>query len=222
MPLSEGHYPHIVFDLDGTLVDSQRDLADAANAVVSRYGGRPLAPDAVISMVGEGARKLVERVVDASAISASIDEALETFLELYEARLTVHTRPYDGIVPTLERLGAHRCISVLTNKPHRATERLLDLLALARYVQFVVAADHRFPRKPAPEGLQHLIECAGVTAAETLLVGDSWIDLHTARAAGTDVCLARYGFGFVNIPTEERVGVLTIDRPEELLRVVAG
>jgi phosphoglycolate phosphatase len=215
------HYPHIVFDLDGTLVDSQRDLADAANALVCRYGGRPLTLDAVIRMVGEGARKLVERVVDASAVSvSSIDEALETFLELYEERLAVHTCPYDGIVPTLERLGANRCLSVLTNKPRRATERLLDLLSLARYVRFVVAADHRFPRKPAPEGLRHLIECAGVTAAETLLVGDSWVDLHTARAAGTGVCLARYGFGFVNIPAEERVGVPAIDRPEELLTVV--
>lgn len=203
-------------------MDSQRDLADAANALVCRYGGRPLTLDAVIRMVGEGARKLVERVVDASAISVSIDEALEAFLALYEQRLAVHTRPYDGIVPTLERLTATRCISVLTNKPHRATERLLDLLSLTRYVRFVVAGDHRFPRKPDPEGLRHLIACAGVAAAETLLVGDSWVDLQTARAAGTGVCLARYGFGFVNIPAEERVGVLTIGRPEDLLSVVAG
>ncbi|MPZ16713.1 MAG: HAD-IA family hydrolase [Luteitalea sp.] len=222
MPLSEGHYPHIVFDLDGTLVDSQRDLADAANALVSRCGGRPLTLDAVISMVGEGARKLVERVVDAAAISVSTDQALEMFLELYEERLAIHTRPYDGMVPTLERLGANRCISVLTNKPHRATERLLEMLALAPYVRFVVAADHRFPRKPAPDGLRHLLECAGVTAAETLLVGDSWVDLHTARAAGTAVCLARYGFGFANIPADERIGVPTIDRPGDLLRVVTG
>ncbi|MPY90439.1 MAG: HAD-IA family hydrolase [Luteitalea sp.] len=210
-------YPHIVFDLDGTLVDSRRDLADAANALIRLYGGRPLALDTVVSMVGEGARKLVERVLDAAAISLSIDEALERFLELYEECLDVHTRPYDGIVPMLESLGATRCLSVLTNKPARATRRLLDALDLARYVQFVVADDHRFPRKPAPDGLRHLIERAAVTPTETLLVGDSWVDLHTARAAGTGVCLARYGFGFASIPADERVGVPTIDRPEGLL-----
>jgi phosphoglycolate phosphatase len=194
----------IVFDLDGTLVDSRRDLAEAANAVLVERRCSPL-PEAVIGqMVGEGAAKLVARALDAAACRCDRDLALARFLELYNSRLLTFTRPYAGIPATLDALGARAALAVLTNKPLGATRAILDGLGLSHHFapELVVGGDGPLPRKPDPAGLFNLMTRASSSPSATVLVGDSVIDWRTARAAGAAACMARYGFGFETFPPD--------------------
>jgi phosphoglycolate phosphatase len=209
-----------VFDLDGTLVDSRRDLADSANALVEECGGEPLPEDRIGRMVGEGAAVLVSRVFAAAEVPLPPD-ALPRFLAHYDRRLLDHTRPYDGMIETLRALQASAPLAVLTNKPLAATRRILDGVGLAPFFRdAVVGGDGPLPRKPEPAGLQHLVSEAGVAVGSTLLVGDSVIDWETARRASAQICLARYGFGFHGFPAERiRAEDRIIDSPADLIRL---
>jgi len=193
----------VVFDLDGTLVDSRRDLADASNAMLRSYGAESLDEEVVGRMVGEGAAVLVERLLAARALDVGRDEALERFLAAYDARLTAHTRPYDGIPEALEAASGFAVLAVLTNKPSPAASRMLDELGLARWFWRVLGGNSGFPRKPDPGALLHLASEAGVPPSRAMLVGDSLVDVRTARSAGVHLCVACYGFGFESIPQGE-------------------
>jgi phosphoglycolate phosphatase len=189
----------IVFDLDGTLIDSRRDIAESANTLLEACGAAPLPEERVGRMVGDGAAVLVARAFAAAGIAAPPD-ALDRFVAIYGQRLLRHTRPYPGIPEVLGELSQRATLALLTNKPRAATEQILDGLDLARYFgEAVIAGDGRFPRKPDPSGLLHLAGAAGVPPAATVLVGDSTIDWRTARAGSTAICLARYGFGFESV-----------------------
>ena len=122
----------IVFDLDGTLIDSRRDLADAANALLESCGGGPLSEEHIGRMVGDGAATLVARVFEASGLERPAD-ALERFLAFYDQRLLNHTRPYPGMADVLDVLGMRATLAVLTNKPLASTRRILEGLDLARH-----------------------------------------------------------------------------------------
>ncbi len=204
----------IVFDLDGTLVDSRRDLANAANALVTELGGTPLSEEAVGNMVGEGAAVLVRRALAASGLDPEQTGALPRFLDLYDERLTEHTRPYEGILAILQALRARATLAVLTNKPQAATEKLLAGLDLRPFFQDVVGGDTPLGRKPDPAGLRELARRAGASFQTTTLVGDSPIDLETGRRAGCEVVLVRYGFGFRDVAL--RRSERTIGDPSEL------
>lgn len=208
----------VVFDLDGTLVDSQRDIANAADALIVELGGQPLPEAAVAGMVGEGAGLLVRRVLTAAAIDPDTPGALTRFLALYGQRLLDHTRPYAGMDRVLDLLGRHCPLAVLTNKPGAPSESILEGLGLRQHFRDVIGGDAAWPRKPDPDGLLELARRAGAAPSSTLLVGDSEIDLQTARAAGARLCLARYGFGFRPPGPPLRPGEFAIDRPLDLLR----
>ncbi len=215
----------IAFDLDGTLVDSRRDLADAANELVAELGGTALAEEAVGDMVGEGARVLVARALRAAGLAAHAEGAilfqrLARFLEIYDTRLLRHTKPYAGIVQALTAAQQHARLAVLTNKPTRATEAVLEGLGLRAFFDDVVGGDGEWPRKPDPGGLQYLIEQARATPSRTLLVGDSAIDHETAVRSGVRCCLATYGFGYVSFPAERLSGNEWLVRhPSELVPI---
>lgn len=206
----------VVFDLDGTLVDSSVDLANAVNALVVELGSPPLPDKEIVSMVGEGAGVLVRRALTAAALDPDTPQALERFLAHYDPHLLDHTRPYPGMIDTLDTIGAHVPMAVLTNKPARATALMLEGLGLRGYFQTVVGGDTAFGRKPGPAGLLHLAQDAGVTPARVLMVGDSQVDLATARNAGTQICLARYGFGYRFAPEDFRGDEMLVDSPREL------
>ena len=208
-----------VFDLDGTLVDSLRDLADSANALLAACEAPPLEDTAIGRMVGDGAATLVARAFSAAGVLPPAD-ALDCFLAIYETKLLDHTRPYEGMTDVLAVLGARSSLAVLTNKPRAATVRILDGLDLARFFEdeAIVGGDGPFSRKPDPAGLLQLCARAGVGADEAMLVGDSPVDWRTARNAGTRICLARYGFGFRGFPQAElSEGETVIDRPADLI-----
>ncbi len=208
----------VVFDLDGTLIDSRHDLADSANALLADFGAPALPIDAVARMVGEGARVLLERTFAAAGLGEPPPGALPRFLELYDERLDVHTRCYDGVHAMLHAVASRSAVAMLTNKPQRPTETLIDRLGLAAVRwQHVIGGDAAFARKPDPSALRWLIAQAGAAPEATLMVGDSRIDLETARAAGTCLCLARYGFGFEQVdPALIGQSDWVVDRPAEI------
>jgi phosphoglycolate phosphatase len=207
-----------VFDLDGTLIDSRRDLADSANEMLAGYGAPSLPEAAIVAMVGCGAATLVQRVIRASGVGAPIDEALERFLAAYDARLTSHTRPYDGVPAALDELRAGGlAMAMLTNKPLEQTVKILASFDLAKYFPWIVGGDGPLPRKPAPDGMRFLMAQASAGPEQTMLVGDSTVDLETSRHAGVRFCLARYGFGFRDAaPDTLRGDELLVDSPAEL------
>jgi phosphoglycolate phosphatase len=201
-----------VFDLDGTLVDSRRDLAESANALIEACGGRPLREEAIGDMIGDGAATLVAHVFAAAAIEPPPD-ALARFLEIYDKRLLKHTRPYPGVQTLLETLAPSTALAVVTNKPLSPTRSILTGLALARYFDegAVVGGDGPFKRKPDAAGLQYLIARAGIPVSATLLVGDSMIDWQLARNAGTAMCVARYGFA------SSRIAAADLERADHVI-----
>jgi phosphoglycolate phosphatase len=211
----------IVFDLDGTLIDSRRDLADATNELIVEYGGRPLPEATITGMVGEGAAVLVRRALAAAGLDPEAPGALERFLAHYDVRLTAYTRPYPGVPEALARLRSDgRTLALLTNKPQRATTRIVEALGLAPLLSHITGGDTAAGRKPDPAGLLQIVDAAGAAPASTILVGDSPIDLETARRAGTRICLTRYGFGYRFDGAQFRGDELFVDEPGELATVL--
>lgn len=193
-----GHLQRLIaFDLDGTVVDSRRDLADSANDLITERGGAPLSEDAIARMVGEGAALLVRRALTAAHIT-DIGGALARFLEIYDTRLLNHTRVYEGMDDAVRLARTFGRVAILTNKPLAPTERILEGLGLRELFDDVTGGDGPLGRKPDPASLQELMRAAGATAATTLLVGDSAIDHETAVRAGVRCCLVSFGFGHHN------------------------
>jgi phosphoglycolate phosphatase len=195
----------IAFDLDGTLIDSRRDLAESANQVITELGGTPLPEDAIGRMVGEGASVLVRRALAAAGLG-EVPDALPRFLEIYDGRLTKHTRAYEGIEDAVQAARRVARVIVLTNKPRGPSERILSALGLLPLFDEVIGGDGPLPRKPDPASLCAAMERAGAAAAQTLLIGDSVIDHETAVRASSRCCLATYGFGYVIFPRERLTG----------------
>jgi phosphoglycolate phosphatase len=212
----------VVFDLDGTLVDSSVDIANAANALVAELGGTPLSHAAIIGMVGDGAGMLVRRALTGASLDPGTPGALDRFLAIYNPRLLDHTVPYDGMLDALKSIGARTALAVLTNKPARATALMLEGLGLRSCFREVVGGDTPWGRKPDPAGLLHLAAAAGVPPQQTLMVGDSPVDLETARRAGTRICLARYGFGYRFDAADFRGDELFADTPAAIIDLIAG
>jgi phosphoglycolate phosphatase len=206
----------VVFDLDGTLIDSIGDLVVAVNRLLAERGGPALRRDEVSRMVGEGAGLLVSRAFNAAGVTDDAGEALPRFLEIYDAVLPGSTRPYPGVPDMLAALCSSGPVAVLTNKPAAAAKKILSMLELDRYVHRVAGGDGPFARKPSPDGLLHLIASAGRQPRATWMVGDSTIDLLTAHAAGTRVCVVRYGFGFATFDRARLRGgeVFAADPPD--------
>ena len=212
----------IVFDLDGTLVDSRRDLAESVNALLAERGLTALPEELVGRMVGDGVAALVSRAFAAAGVIAE-PGALDRFLTIYHARLLNYTRPYDGIREVLSALAPRIPLAVLTNKSLAATLAVLGGLGLTQYFPAprVLGGDGPLPRKPDPAGLERLASLCDVPVTATLLVGDSLLDACTARAAAARLCLARYGFGFQGLSDAQIApDDYVIERPLDLLGIV--
>lgn len=188
----------VVFDLDGTLVDSRQDLADSTNDVIASLGAPPLPLEAVVMMVGEGARVLVQRALATAGLEpaeAALDDALARFHVAYRARLLATTKPYPGISQMLNDVAPLATLAMLTNKPLSPSLRLVEAFGWSATFARVIGGDGDVPRKPDPKGLQQLMELADAGPESTMLVGDSMVDVETARNAGVAMCVVRYGFG---------------------------
>lgn len=201
----------VVFDLDGTLIDSIGDIASSANQTLAEAYGESarLSADVVRGFVGHGARQLIERCVGAAGKpAADIAPLFERFLVVYASRLTETTRLYPGMADALDRLQTSARLAVLTNKPGAMSRTIVKDLGLAGRFTAVIGGDDLQSKKPDPEGLLKIAAEAGVPPEETALVGDSAVDIRTARAAGATAIGVLWGY--------DREGV-TAEKPDLLL-----
>lgn len=184
----------LVFDLDGTLIDSRQDITTAINRMRAERGLPSLPLEKVVTMVGEGARLLVERALGGEVTGEALDEALASYLEHYRQICLDTTRPYPGVESMLETLAGLYPLALLSNKGEALSRRILEGLGLQRFFREVLGGDSLPSRKPDPAGLLLLADRLGVPPERLLLVGDTWVDAMTARNAGSLFALVEWGF----------------------------
>lgn len=204
----------LIFDLDGTLIDSRLDLANSVNATRAQFGQGPLPNEVVYTYVGNGAPVLIRRAMGPDVDDARVSAALEFFLGYYSGHAVDDTRLYPGVLESLERFresGAR--MAVLTNKPVRISRRIMEGLGIAGYLFQIYGGNSFEHKKPHRIGIDRLREEAGADVSETWMTGDSYVDVQTARNAGVNSCGVTYGFQpetFREYPPD-----LVVDRMEE-------
>ena len=210
-------FAHLVLDLDGTLVDTKDDLAEAVNVTLRALGLPSEDPRTLWSYVGHGARALLERALGPEHADL-LEPGLAIFMPWYREHLLDRSAVYPGLEGVLEALAADGVVfSVLTNKPEDMSRAIMRGLGLAARFPRLVGGDTLAVKKPDPSGLLQLVVEAGVSAARTLMVGDSAIDVATGRNAGIATCGVLWGFSDASL-RESGADVL-IAAPAELLRV---
>jgi len=191
----------LVFDLDGTLIDSKDDLVKSVNAVRMRMGLEPLPEETVASYIGRGVAVLMRRALGPEASEESVRQAVEFFLEYYRNHMLDHTVAYPGVREGLEALKA-RTMAVLTNKPVRFSQAILDGLGLSQYFVRVYGGNSfGEQKKPDPIGLFTLMRETGAPAQATMIVGDTDTDVLTGRNAGVWTCGVTYGLAPATLET---------------------
>lgn len=211
-------FAHLIFDLDGTVVDTQADLAAAVNYMLVSLGLPRMSVAQVRAYVGHGARVLVERALGASRAHLA-DRGFALFMDYYSAHLLDHTRAYQGITEFL--IAARErgiTLSVLTNKPEAPSRAILSGVRLTPLFAAVVGGDTLPVKKPNPQGVLYLGRVTGVAPAETLLIGDSSIDVETGRAAGIATCGVMWGYGGPGLVTV--APQFLVETPGQLSRLV--
>jgi phosphoglycolate phosphatase len=203
----------IIFDLDGTLVDSLDDLTDATNYMLTHFGKAELTRREVRLLVGQGATRLVERAMP-DASSEEVEEGVQLFLAYNDAHIADRTRLYPGVKETLAILGQLYRLAVISNKYVAHCRKLLAILEVAGHFGVVLGADSMPFRKPSPEPLLKMMVDCGVTVAESVMVGDSINDMIAGREAGVVTIGCTYGYGE---PDELAGADYHIDRFAEIL-----
>jgi phosphoglycolate phosphatase len=205
----------LIFDLDGTLIDSKLDLVHSVNAARALMQQEPISEELVSSYVGSGAPVLMRRALGPEASEAEVQRALEYFLHYYRLHMLDNTRLYPGVREALDRLHtAGTKMAVLTNKPVRFSRALVEGLGLGSHFFQVYGGNSFEQKKPDPIGIERLIEESGLERERTIMVGDSGVDVRTARNASVRACGVTYGFqpeSFVEDPPD-----LVVDDLSEL------
>ena len=212
----------VLFDLDGTLIDSELDLANSVNAMLRHFGRKELPLEVIDTYIGDGAPMLIRRALGDPAHAQVIQEALNYFLLYYREHKLDNTRPYDGILQTLQGIatcdGITRQMAVLTNKPVRASRDILAGLGLSQFFFQTYGGNSFETKKPDPLGAQTLMCEAGAEPDETVMVGDSEVDILTARNANLWSIGVTYGFAPHTL--ERTHPDILVDTPEELARAL--
>lgn len=182
----------IMFDLDGTLVDSSVDITNALNYATEPYGFEKLSVDKTISLVGEGLTRLVEKILGKDNAEIMSD-VLERFLRHYSEHLTDFTRPYPGVSVTLQSISGYRK-AVISNKREALSRRLLEELELSKYFDIILGSDSVGERKPSPKPILHILTALSLRSDEAVMVGDSNYDIDSGKAAGVRTVAVSYGY----------------------------
>jgi phosphoglycolate phosphatase len=209
----------LVFDLDGTLIDSKMDLVNSVNATLRELERAELPTDLVASYVGSGAPTLIRRALGGNPNEGELQKALAFFLAYYEEHKLDYTRLYPGAAEALERLK-NLPMSVLTNKPVKISVRILEGLGVAQYFRSIYGGNSFETRKPDPLGAKQILSEFNVAPQEAAMVGDSEVDVQTARNAGMRSVIVNFGFGIHDraaYPAD-----IYVDRFEELSRLVGS
>jgi phosphoglycolate phosphatase len=216
----------VIFDLDGTLIDSRLDLVHSVNAAL-RHIQRPELPDDVIaSYVGDGAPILIQRALGGEVVDeALVRSGLEFFLTYYRAHKLDHTTVYSGIEEALASIqnssnGNPRRMAVLSNKPVNPSRAIIEALGLGKYFQQVYGGNSFATKKPEPEGARQLLAENGVAPEQAVIVGDSHVDVRTGRNTGMWTVAVSYGFAPHTLKGEP--ADVTVDHPGELATVFRG
>ena len=182
----------ILYDLDGTLVDTKEDIASSANHMLGRMGLPPLTVEQVVPFVGKGISQLI-----AACLGTDDPRLMEEGLRIYRAHYAEHmldkSRLYPGALDLLEHFKS-RVQAVITNKPNPYSTEILKGLGVARYFIEIVGGDSPYPKKPEPDSLLALMKKAGAGPDETLFIGDSVVDIQTGRRAGVLTAVVTHGF----------------------------
>jgi phosphoglycolate phosphatase len=215
----------LIFDLDGTLIDSRLDLVHSVNAAL-RHIGRPELPDDVIaSYVGDGAPILIQRALGGEVVDeALVRKGLEFFLSYYREHKLDHTTVYEGIKEALASLqhssnGVPRKMAVLTNKPVNPSRAIVEALGLGPFFAQIYGGNSFATKKPEPEGARQLLEENGVHPEEAAIIGDSHVDVETGRNAGLWTVGVTYGFAPHTL--QEEPPDVVVDAPRELAEIFA-
>ena len=184
----------LIFDLDGTLIDSETDLTQSVNATRKHLGLDPLPRDMIASYVGQGVTTLVRRALGAGTSDDVIETAVSYFLSYYREHMLDHTGLYPGVCETLEALQ-DRKLAVLTNKPVNFSRQILEGLGVDSHFAFVYGGNSFDQKKPDPVGVFRLMNDTGVPPDRTMMIGDSGTDIQTGRNAGVWTCAVTYGIG---------------------------
>ena len=186
----------VIYDLDGTLVDSAPDIARSLGAALTEAGLTPPPLDVVKRMVGDGARALIRRALAGEPPDAAREEAtFQRFVDHYRAHLCVESRPYPGAAEAVAALREDRvALAVVTNKPGDLARRLLEIVGLAARFDAIIGDGDGFPRKPDPTAARSLMTQVGASPARTIVVGDGLPDMRLGRALGATTIGAAWGY----------------------------
>ena len=212
-----GKVQALLFDLDGTLIDSKRDLVQSVNATLRELGRAELSEDLVASYVGSGAPVLINRALGRAASADEQQSALNFFLAHYDEHKLDFTREYPGVRVTLEKLRDVP-MAVLTNKPVNISVRILQGLRLAEFFRAIYGGNSFATKKPDPLGANTLLMELGISGSESAMVGDSEVDVQTARNAGMISAIVNFGFGTHDRKTYP--ADIYLDRMDELVPLV--
>jgi phosphoglycolate phosphatase len=214
----------LIFDLDGTLVDSRLDLANSVNAMLQHFQRPQLPCDVISSYIGDGAPMLVRRALGDPDDEQFVQKALEYFLLYYREHKLDNTYVYEGIMEALTALRAGsaqpRRMAVLSNKPVAPSRAIVEALGMSEYFFQVYGGNSFHTKKPDPLGAKTLLEEAGVEPGEAIIIGDSEIDVVTAQNSGIWSCGVTYGFAphtLDNAPPD-----VLVDLPRELPGILNG
>ena len=216
----------VIFDLDGTLIDSRLDLVHSVNAALRHIERPELADDVIASYVGDGAPILIQRALGAEAADKDlVRKGLEFFLSYYREHKLDHTTVYPGIPEALAAIrssanGTPRKLAVLTNKPVNPSRVIVEALGLGQYFSQVYGGNSFVTKKPDPEGARKLLEENGVTPEQAAIVGDSHVDVRTGRNAGLWTVGVTYGFATHTL--ENDPPDLLVDSAQEVGVVFSG
>ena len=214
----------LIFDLDGTLIDSRLDLIHSVNATLKHFGRPGLPDDVVASYVGDGAPVLIRRALGDPTEEGVVKQALEYFLAYYRIHKLDHTHVYDGVKEALSvirhsRNGLPRKMAVLSNKPVNPSRAIVEALGLREFFVNVYGGNSFPTKKPDPQGAQVILREAGTPPQRAVMIGDSAIDILTGRNAGLRTCGVTYGFAphtLCEVPPD-----VVIDKPQELAELFA-
>ena len=189
----------LIFDLDGTLIDSKLDLALAVNAMLEHSGRPASSHEEIYSLVGNGAPTLVRRALGEGAGEAEVEASLAYFLSYYLEHMLDNTVLYPGVRECLAAVEKYS-LAILTNKPVRFSVAIIEGLGIARYFRYVYGGNSFERKKPDPIGVETLLRDFAAAPRQAMIVGDSEVDIQTARNAGTWACGVTYGLGSERLP----------------------
>lgn len=205
----------LIFDLDGTLVDSKKDLTASVNHIRSEFGQSALSEAEVAAFIGDGALMLVRRALGPHVAEAAVQQALQTFLSYYRAHMLDQTVLYPGVETTLATLAATCDLAVLTNKPIRFSLSMLEGLGIRKYFAAVYGGNSFERKKPDPVGVLQILKDTGGSREHAWMIGDSAIDVMTGRNAGITTCGVTWGYASETFA--DTLPDFKIDRFEDLL-----